>query len=379
VFVGSNEGDFYALDEASGVTLWKRTFGWQPKTTCFEPMGVASTAAVRDDGRGDPLVYVNAPDGYLYELDGLTGATIWRSVVAIPSTTANDYFAWSSPLLLGGRVYVGIASACDIPLVRGALEAYDQTTGAPLATYFTVPTGAVGGGIWTSAAGDANALYVTTGSVNDTNPPAGDQYAIVKLTPSSLAVSAKFTVPTAERVGDGDFGSSPVLFHARLAGADTQMVGACNKNGVFYAVRTDTMQLVWERRLGAVASWSEACFAGGTWDGTHLLVGGDSTIINGVPAAGSVRSLDPAAGTILWETPLAAPIMGAGTINSSGVAAFTTADWSQSANACYLLEVSTGRILRTIVPPGNTADFAQPVWVDHRLLVTTLGATRAYW
>ena len=45
-----------------------------------------------------PLVYVNAPDGYLYELDGLTGDIRWRRPVAIPSASVNDYFAWSSPL-----------------------------------------------------------------------------------------------------------------------------------------------------------------------------------------------------------------------------------------------------------------------------------------
>ena len=48
-----------------------------------------------------------APDGYLYELDGDTGATVWRAVVQIPSPTTNDSYAWASPTLYNGRVYVG--------------------------------------------------------------------------------------------------------------------------------------------------------------------------------------------------------------------------------------------------------------------------------
>ena len=51
------------------------------------------------------------------------------SVVQIPSTTVNDSYAWASPTLANGRVYVGISSACDAPFVRGAVKAYDQQTG----------------------------------------------------------------------------------------------------------------------------------------------------------------------------------------------------------------------------------------------------------
>src|SRR5690349_12499580 len=96
IFVGTNSGFLVALDAKTGVEKWKRDFGFQPHLTC-DAVGIASSPAVRDDGNGNPLVYLNAPDGYLYELDGLTGNTVWQSVVQIPSTTVNDSYAWASP------------------------------------------------------------------------------------------------------------------------------------------------------------------------------------------------------------------------------------------------------------------------------------------
>ena len=163
MFIGANNGHLVALDATTGRVQWDRDFGFQPKFGC-NAAGIASSPAVRDDGDGNPLVYLNAPDGYLYELDGRTGSTIWRSVVQIPSSTENDSYAWSSPTLAHGRVYVGITSGCDIPFVRGGVRAYDATTGAPVGTTWTMPAGYVGAGVWTSVAADATSLYITTGS-----------------------------------------------------------------------------------------------------------------------------------------------------------------------------------------------------------------------
>ena len=68
---------------------------------------------------------------------------MWQSVVATPSSTKSDYYAWSSPAVVGGHIYIGISSQGDHPLVRGGAAAFDQATGARLATYYTVPAGFV--------------------------------------------------------------------------------------------------------------------------------------------------------------------------------------------------------------------------------------------
>ena len=235
IYVGSYTGVFYALDEGTGTVLWKRFIGFSPSRTCAQPLGVVSTAAVRtapsSSGSGTtPVVYVAGPDGYLYALDGVNGSVRWRSLIAQPSTTVNDYFNWSSPTIVGDRIYVGFSSNCDRPWVRGGLMAFDRISGARLATYYSVPPGSIGGGVWTSAAATSDAVFVTTASTcAPGSPPAsgcsptnqeGDSYSVVRLNPTSLAREAAWKVPPGEldAAGDPDWGSSPVVFDATVNG-----------------------------------------------------------------------------------------------------------------------------------------------------------------
>ena len=296
VFVGTNSGFLVALDGATGKLRWQRDFGFQPNLTC-NAAGISSSPTVRDDGSGNPLVYLNAPDGYLYEVDGRTGDTVWQSVVQIPSTTVNDSYVWASPTLANGRVYVGIASGVTR---RSCAVRSRRTTSRPghcSPRGGRCPSGYAGAGVWTSVAADADAVYVTTGSTTSAIDAAHrstttndfDQYSMVKLDATTLAPLGKWPAPVTD-IGDPDFGSSPILFRATVAGHTTELAGACNKDGNFYAVRTDTMQLVWSRQVGTGEDAGEvACLSGGVWDGTHLFVAGNATTVNGVPAAGAAR------------------------------------------------------------------------------------------
>lgn len=378
VFVGANIGDLSALDLATGATKWVRRFGFQPHLTC-DAAGIMSSPAVRDDGSGNPLVYLNAPDGYLYELDGRTGGTIWRSVVQIPSTTVNDSFAWSSPTVANGRVYVGITSNCDTPFVRGGIKAFDQRTGALLATAWTMPAGYAGAGVWTSVAADAEAIYVTTGSTYDDVDAAHpstvtntfDQYSIVKFDAITLARLGKWTAPAAP-TGDPDFGSSPMLFQATINSTKVPMVGACNKDGYFYALRSDTMQLVWKRQVGTAEVPGEvACLTGGVWDGSHLFVAGNQTRIGSTTFPGSVRRLNPSTGAVVWARGLAANPLGSGTINGNGLLAYGGTDWNGgTGNGISVVNAASGALVRRVTDPhGSYPQFAQPIWADGRLFM----------
>jgi polyvinyl alcohol dehydrogenase (cytochrome) len=300
-------------------------------------------------------------------------------VVQIPSSTANDVYAWSSPQLYGGRVYVGISSNCDVPFTRGAVKSYDAVTGKPIATGWTMPAGYQGAGVWTSPAIDATGVYVTTGSTYDNvekaHPPTVannfDQYSMVKLDPVTLQRTGKWPAP-ATKVGDPDFGSSPVLFTATFAGTSVPMVGACNKDGYFYALRRDTMQFVWKYQMGkGTAVGQVACVAGGVWDGTRLWVGGNLTTINATQYAGSVRQLNPATGAVIWQTGLAADPLGSGTYNPSGILAYAGTDWGGTVgNGVYLLDPATGNIVRTLLDTTQAPEFAQPVWAEGMLLMS---------
>src|SRR6266571_4850727 len=261
IYIGANTGVFYALDEATGQVLWHRF-----------------------------MVYVTAADGYLYALNAADGALKWRSVVAIPSTTVNDYYNWGSPTVVNGRIYMGVSSECDSPLVMGGLKAYDQATGKLLAFYQTNPGGSTGPSIWSSAAGrpSATSVYVTTG-----NGPAGsDAISVVRLDAATLAKRGSWQVPNSEHGSDSDFGGSPTFFSATLAGVYTPLVGACNKNGVYYALRRGNLAAgpVWSFMAGTREPVDTQCDAAAVWDGRNLFVAGNKTVIGGVTYLGSVRS-----------------------------------------------------------------------------------------
>src|SRR5262249_920887 len=79
IYLGAKAGVFYALDEATGKEVWHRFLGFVTRKTCGA-MGFTSTATVaREPVSGKLTVYVAAADGYLYALDAATGATVWRS------------------------------------------------------------------------------------------------------------------------------------------------------------------------------------------------------------------------------------------------------------------------------------------------------------
>ena len=372
IYIGSQTGTFYAIDETSGAVVWKRQFPWITKTTCGSE-GFVSTATVMPDPKTGVLtVYVAAPDGYLYALDASNGATIWRSVVAIPSTTVNDYFNWGSPTVANGKIYMGISSQCDAPLVQGGVKAYDQSSGANIATYYAVPASNPGASVWSSQAVDASGnVYATTGN-QQKKGQVGDTYSIVKLDGTTLTKLGRFQVPKAGLPGtDDDFGGSPTLFTATLNGVSTPMVGACNKNGTYYAVKRSDMTLVWSRQVSVPfpndkGNGPGQCDAAATWDGRYLYEGGNSTTINGTAYLGSVRALDPATGAIVWETGLPSQVIGSTTLNGSGVLAAPLMG-SSTSEGVALIDATTGAILR-IVNTGSQY-FAQPVWADTHLIL----------
>jgi outer membrane protein assembly factor BamB len=364
IYIGANTGVFYALDEATGQVLWHRFMGFVTAKTCAA-RGFNSTATVAPDPVSGALtVYVTAADGYLYALNAANGALKWRSAVAIPSTTVNDYYNWSSPTVVNGRIYMGVSSECDSPLVMGGLKAYDQATGKLLAFYKTNPGGSTGPSIWSSAAARPTSpyVYVTTG-----NGAGSDAISVVQLDAATLKKLSSWQVPSSEHGGDSDFGGSPTFFPATLAGVYTPLLGACNKNGVYYALRRGNLAAgpVWRFKAGSPQTGGGAqCDAAAVWNGAHLFVAGNATVIGGITYKGSVRMLNPATGSPLWQRGLASTVTGSPTLSGGGVLAAPT----YGSAGLYLINAATGGILRQIF---SGQEFGQPVFSDNMLLVPT--------
>lgn len=360
VFIGSRTGWFYKLDESTGKELAKVFIGFQPGLTCTAG-GIISTAAVaKDPANGQDTVYVGGPDGYLYALSAADLSVQWRSVMAIPSSKVSDYFPWSSPTVIGGRVYIGISSHCGDPLIRGSVISYSQATGKVIARYYDVPKGVVGGSVWSSVAAGPKHVFVSTGNNTPGAKNLYDTESIVELNPATLRRVASFQPPESQRHFDNDFGASPTMFGT--------MVGACNKNGIFYALDVPSMKLAWERRVAVSPgnSGKAQCVASAAYDGKGLYVGATATTIGGQEFAGSIRRLNPATGAIAWQTGLPNEVLGAATLDGAGVLAVGTYGTSTTTpNAIYLINASNGHILRTI--STASPNFSQSTFADGML------------
>ncbi len=378
IYIGANNGTLYALDESTGAVIWSDFIGYVPKLTCGA-RGFSATATVTPDPiTGALTVYVNAPNGYLYAIDAATGDIDWSSVVGIPSTTANDYYAWSSPTVAAGTVYVGITSMCDDPLVQGGVLAFDQDTGAQTGAFYSVPAGDVGGSVWSSpAVGPDGTVYISTGSGPHTDQTLGTSESIVALAPGDLSYEDSWQLSAGPN-GNEDFGASPTLFSATLPGdlTPTEMVGACNKDGVFYALNAADLSAgpVWELNIGPEPGKKKStngCTSAAAWNGTDLFIAGPKTSINGTEYPGGIREVDPASGSVIWADGLPAGVQGSPTLNGAGVLSIATYDTSQSAtNADYLLSPSDGSLLATI-STDNSSEFPTPVFADPYLLLAT--------
>jgi len=377
LFIGSNTGVFSAIDLSTGNELWHQFLGYVPKLTCAAK-GISATATVvPDPSTGQLTVYEAGGDGYLYALNADTGAIKWRSVIALPSSTSNDYYDWSSPTVSNGRIYIGLTSQCDIPLTRGGVREFDQTTGATLATYWTVPDGVVGGGVWSSVAASSDSVFATTGTPPPKGqPPGTDAASIVRLDPVSLTRLDKWSVTVSPPGADLDFGASPVLFTAAVNGSPTQLVGAMNKNGVFYAWNAANLAAgpVWQYQVDNPVTPS---IPAAVWDGSRLFVAGNTTTIGGVTYTGSIRELNPSTGAVVWETGLQGAVLGSPSLNGADVLAVATYDSINgvpikgAVNATYLINASTGGILASY-STNNDLEFSQPVFADRYLLLGTV-------
>jgi polyvinyl alcohol dehydrogenase (cytochrome) len=381
VYIGGNNGTFYALNESTGATIWTALIGYvNPKSGCG-PRGITSTATVATDPTTGVLtVYVSGGSGYLYALNADTGAVIWRSVIHTQVGNAGNYYDWASPTVVNDRIYVGISGSC-ITHVRGGMLEFNQTTGKRLEAYYTVPAGEVGGSVWSSAAvaNDGNVFVGTGNDLSPTPSNAGTSESIVELNGKSLAQVGVWQLPLTDQPDDdSDFGASVSLFSAVLPGTTkpTPLVGGCNKNGMYYLLKQDDLAAgpVWSTRIAAVNPGSDgmaaACLSSTVVNGDNLYVAGTATTINGTSYDGSITDLNAATGAVIWATGLPAPVLATPSLDGSGVLAVGTIGSGSEPNADYLLNPSTGAILTTI-SNGNSPQIAQPVFADGYLLIAT--------
>jgi len=299
-YVGAWDGNEYAIDITTGSIVWKRFLGLTTNKLCGPAtLGVTSTPTVLDG-----VVYLGGGGPFWYALDAATGAIRWK-VPTGDNSAKGGYYNWSSPLIWQGAAYIGIASDCDLPTVRGELLRVDLTTHKVTARFEAVPAGQHGGGVWQTPAIDAttNTIFITTG--NFTLAPAQQPLAqaLVALDATTLHVLGRWQIPARQSIKDGDWGTTPVLYQDATG---RSLVAVANKNGNLYAFQRSGLGAgpVWTRQIAGggdcpdcgQGTVSTPAFADG-----KLFAAGGKTVIGGAQRIGSIRAIDGATGAVVWE------------------------------------------------------------------------------
>lgn len=269
VFIGNGNGRLYALDASTLALLWQwppdkdppLTSAWQDPPSpgrCANPSsaGISSSATVADlDGR--PAIIFGAPDrsfgsglgsGRLFALSP-SGSVIWKSPKEVAFLTGitphnlderHEQIGYSSPLVLRGAIYVGIADHCDNPIQQGRVVASSVFDGSILPGFDFRSVSTRGGGIWSALGGGLEGgIFATTGNVasaNSSEPPDNHGLSLVRLDPNTGALAWKLQpVPFAED-GDPDWSAGPTL----MASSCGNLVTSTMKDGWAYAVNAST-------------------------------------------------------------------------------------------------------------------------------------------
>ena len=392
VFWGDWNGFIHATTVA-GKALWSRSLGTTPRPPgCIYNLarqGILSTPTMGTIGRRRVL-WAGGGRGQMVALNASNGQIIWQTDLR----TGPGSSIWSSPAYYDGSIYVGLASFQGCPPVFGKVVRLNAATGAIQATLnfsSLVPAKCRELGVWSSPAVDPaeNAIFIGT-----SNDFCGSrlQDAILKLNASNLRISSLWQVPASQHPADSDFGATPMLFTATIGARTCQLVGAVNKNGVYYVLDRDDLAAgpVWtysaesaktlaSRGCGGVNTISSSAWAGA---GSPVMVAGLSA--SGSSCMGSLAAINPSTGQPEWQISLPGSVEGAVTEVPGVVAvgAGSTVDLiaSSSGQVLFSFTEPSKRVPKGLYFGAPTGEFwAPPTIVGNSLYVANQdGSFRAF-
>jgi outer membrane protein assembly factor BamB len=308
VFIGGVDGYFYALDAASGALIWQYPKATDPpllgsSASCpktdtgyggYGTYGVATGATFAVIG-GQKAVIFGAPDPtappldptghgfgsarlFAFPLSGPLPAPnkpwIWESDVVAKVTGCtsakvdvkkslgelHERIAYSSPLVLGDTVYVGIHDTGDSPIQQGRVVAVDLNTGHLTGFQFlgagTTPgdLNNRGGGVWNALATDGTAVYFTTGNGRlpwcvwpytncapnyappGKEPQPNNGLSMIRVNKDTGTIDWKFNTVDFNHDGDPDWAAGAAVMSASCG----KLIASVQKDGWAYAVDADS-------------------------------------------------------------------------------------------------------------------------------------------
>ena len=293
--------ELHALDLATGKELWyyRDPFASKEIGTLFSSVAI------------DPqtqLAYYGGGDGHLYAVDTRTGKGVWSVALGEKSIRS---FTWSSPLLVNGNVYIGIASLDDNPCVRGGVFALNPATGVTIWSHYTARAGELGGGVWSSVSADPATHEIIATSANPCDAPAGtepqtgavdaQQESFIAMDWNTGATVWHYAVMQYDSCDCG-FPNGPVNFTYQ----GTKYVVAGNKNGVEYAIippstRGGSPTVAWTVQLARLNFYG----SGGVYEpatyGNGMIYVASGPTPDGACPHGAVWALRAASGARVWR------------------------------------------------------------------------------
>jgi polyvinyl alcohol dehydrogenase (cytochrome) len=329
LFVASDKGDVHALDPRTGCGYWSFRAQAAVRTALLvapytSPAGVIGWAVFFGD------LKANA-----YAVDAASGQSIWvRTIDDHPFSAVTG-----TPAYHEGRLFVPVQGLneevqggrpeYECCTFRGSLSALDANTGKVIWKTYTVGDrqlrgtnsagrqqwGPAGGGIWSAPTIDARrgVVYVSTGNgYADPPQPMTDAVVALDLQTGHVRWSRQFTANDSWTLGcratnpdnlncpgtlgpDYDFSASPAL--VTMAGRDLLVLP--QKSGMTYALDPDKEgTVVWQHRIG------QGSGRGGQWGGAvderQAYFGvNDST----TSTPGGIVAVNAATGARVWHMP----------------------------------------------------------------------------
>jgi outer membrane protein assembly factor BamB/lysophospholipase L1-like esterase len=349
-YFGDWSGVLHAVRTSDGTELWSRRAGSAIR---------ASPLVARD------RVYAPESNGILHVFDRVTGDPLWTAPIDRQPFVSID----SSPVLAGDTIVIGVESFEQVIrrpdyMFRGNIVGLDADTGAERWRVYTAEndvTSGAGASVWSSAAVDEARKLVFIGTGQAYEQPAGprtDALIAIRYDTGAVAWVRQFTAGDVFTVGgggpgpDADVGASPNLFSI----GSRDVVGVGQKNGLYHVVDRDTGELVWEVRLTGGSPLGGVMVTAAVHDGV-IYVNSNRWRAFGFVTTGrhspldtsSTFALDARDGTILWETPMPAPMFGAVTV-ANGVVFHATID-----GTVHALSAEDGTELWSDKPGGDMA------------------------
>lgn len=331
----TNGNSLYAFDLRTSAQLWR--FDARPQKIATVSSSVAVDASLR-------LAFFGNPDARFYAVDTRTGQEAW----SVQLSASRGAHIWSSPLLINGNVYIGLASHDDVPCVRGAIYALDEHTGKTIWTHYTVSANELGGAVWSSLTANPSLheLIATTGNPCPEGSSFGESDSILGIDWTTGATRWSYQALSYD-VCDCDFGQGAVDFEYQ----GQEYIIAGNKHGTVYALTRKPSggapHLAWSARI------SESGFLGkgGIFeppaysDGLVIVAGGPT--LDGACDDGGLWALEPRTGREVWRVCTSGQVVGPAAVTNGLL-------FVPQQDTLVAYQASTGRTLETFKQPGST-------------------------